>query len=68
MTSSLTPFIEANALLAINDDRDYAEARHILCDESLSGLYALEQTARALADFCRDLANERRDAVEDGAG
>lgn len=62
-----TPFVEANALLALEDDPDYDAAREHLSDQSIGELYALERQAKRLFEFCRVLANERRDEIEDGS-
>jgi hypothetical protein len=60
-----TPFIEANALLALDDGApDYDEARSSLVLLSMGELYALERQARRLAELCRVIANEQRDELE----
>jgi hypothetical protein len=61
-----TPFIEANALLALDDGApDYDDARSHLVELSIGELYALERQAKRLYEFCRVIANEKRDEIED---
>lgn len=54
-----TLFIEANALLAL-DDGDEHEARRILADMGDAELGILGNTAWKLYDLCSTLAAERR--------
>ena len=62
-----TPFVEANALLALEDGPpDYAAAREHMSDLSMGELNALEHQAERLAALCREMARERRNEIEDG--
>jgi hypothetical protein len=60
-----TPFIESNALLALDDGPpDYADARSHLGELSIGELYALERQAKRLAELCHVMAAEKRDEIE----
>lgn len=57
-----TPFIEANALLALDDgEPDYANAREALASCSIRELQALERQSERLAELCRTLTHEMRE-------
>lgn len=61
-----TPFVEANALIALEDGPpDYDEARSYLVELSMAELSALEAQAKRLMEFCRVLHNEKRDEIEE---
>ena len=64
--SNPTPFIEANALIALEESPDYAEARSSLSELSIGELYALKRQAERLRELCIEIAHERRDEIEDG--
>ena len=64
--STPTPFIEANALLALDDGApDYDDARSHLNELSIGELYTLQRQAKRLVELCRVVADEKRDEIED---
>jgi hypothetical protein len=66
--SAPTRFIEANALLALDDGApDYDEARSHLAELSIGELYTLQRQAKRLVELCRVVADEKRDEIEGGS-